>query len=108
MEQKPSYGEGKVENAKKDPDAGEKKMSEVFQMEDQALLYIKCPGVLEFDPCRRDPSHASASEMGSLVEKKGDVEHALQVVDYSVTGETACEHLGWTNVMMDIPRVPRE
>lgn len=30
------------------------------------------------------------------------------MVDYNASGEIACGHPGWTNVMMNIPRVPRE
>lgn len=32
----------------------------------------------------------------------------LQMTDYSVTRDIACQHPKWTNVMMNISRVPRE
>lgn len=31
----------------------------------------------------------------------------MEVIDYSAEGETVSQHPGWSNVMSDVPRVPR-
>lgn len=89
---------------------GEKEeVSEVFDMEDLVLLYIKSPGVYNCDFCRRHLFQASVLKIGTKFWRKTTTwDTMLQMIDYSATADIAYGHPGWTNVMKDIKRVPDE
>lgn len=87
----------------------EKKVSQVFEVEDQAHLYTKCSRVYNLDPGPGDLFYASVMEMKiHFWKKKKTWDKVLQMADYNDTGGTAYQHRGWTNEMTSLPRVPRK
>lgn len=88
---------------------GRREVSEVFEVEVQAHLYIKRLGVYNRDPGRRDLVDPSVLEMKIRSWKKEETwKTMLQLADYNPTGDIKFQPPGRTDVKTNVPRVPRE
>lgn len=96
-----------VEDMKADPERREERTLYVFEVEDQALSYTRIPGVYNCDPRCKDLFYASVSERVINLTKKGATWYSmLEMVEYSVRGETPPQHPGPVNLTTNIPRLP--
>lgn len=88
---------------------GEKKLSEVSQIENQARLYIGRSGVYNREPGQRDLFYESAARTKiRFWRKKATWVTKLRMADYKTIEDTACQQLKWTTVMTNIWPVSQE
>lgn len=98
-----------VENVEADPKRAEERPLHILEMEVQAVIDTKSPGVYSVDPRRRDLLHASVSETVIHSWRKGPtLKRSLKMMYYNVGSESPCQRLRWTHVMSKMLRVPRE
>lgn len=98
-----------VEDGKGDLKREKESVWKVFEAKDQARLCIKRIGVYSRDPRSRDPFSAPVPKMETHSWKKRAMcDTLLSMVDYYTTGDIACQHSGWTNVMTNTPQEARE
>lgn len=82
-----------MESVEGNSEGKEEKVSKVLEMENQALFFIKRAGNYNRDRRRRDFFDASVTETGIHFWRTEAVwDTVLQMVDYIVTGDIACQH----------------
>lgn len=93
---------------KKDLKGRKKEDSAVFEVEDQALLYVKRSIIYNSSSCERDLYYATASEMRIHIWRREVTQDAMvEMADYRASGDSACQHKGLKNVMTNIVGVPQ-
>lgn len=93
-----------VKYEKADRERSEESLSLVFEVNFQALIYMKCSGVYNRDARRRILFQTSEPKTAIRSRRKGfALESSLDVLDHNLRGETSSQSQESANVMSIVP-----